>query len=123
MGWLQGVDAFTLLGTSDSEPLEVTIPDPIFKLWILKASPAGESYGSGMSQEEIARIMEKHDAIVKDVGAITMIQCNSYWCNEGYPNFGIDVYPSIEANMEMMHALEELGWERFMNPFTLLGIP
>ena len=123
MGWLENVDAFTLLGTSDSEPLEVTFPNPVYKLWVLKASPAGENFMSSMSQEEITSVTEQHNAILKEVGGIVMINCNSYWCNEAYPSFGINVYPSVEANMKMMQVQEELGWRRAVNSFTLLGIP
>ena len=78
---------------------------------------------STMSQEELAETMKKHDAIMKEVGAVNIIWCNSYWCNEAYPTFGIDVYPNIEANMKMLQALDELGWRQAVDSFTLLGIP
>jgi hypothetical protein len=123
IGWLEGADAFTLLGTSESEPLEVTIPNPFYKLWLLKVSPAGEIRLSAMSQAEMAEIMQKHDAIMKELGVVNVITCNSYWCNESYSYFGIDAYPNIEANMKMMQALEGLGWKQAVDSFTLLGIP
>jgi hypothetical protein len=123
IGWLENVDAFTLLGTSESEPLEVTIPNPLYKLWILKTSPAGEARMRAMSQSEIAETMQKHDAIMKELGVVNVITCNSYWCNESYSYFGIDAYPNIEANMKMMQALEGLGWKQAVDSFTLLGIP
>jgi len=123
IGWLENVDAFTLLGTSESEPAAVTIPNPTYKLWILKTSPAGEARIRLMSQEEQVEIMGKHDAIMKELGVVNVITCNSYWCNEGYSYFGIDAYPNIEANMKMMQALEGLGWKQAMDSFTLLGIP
>jgi len=123
IGWLDKVEAFTLLGTSESEPLEVTIPNPIYKLWVLKATPAGETRMSTMSQAELAETMKKHGAIMKELGVVNMITCNSYWCNEAYPYFGIDALPSIEANMKMMQGLEGLGWKQVIDSFTLLGIP
>jgi hypothetical protein len=123
IGWLQGADAFTLLGTSESEPLEVKIPNPIYKLWINKANPAGAIRMSELSQEEMAAILEKHNAIYKENGSIIMLDCTSYWCNEAYISFGISVYPSIEANMKVMQGLEALGWRQAVDSFTLLGIP
>jgi hypothetical protein len=33
------------------------------------------------------------------------------------------LYPSIEANEKVMRVLDELGWQRYLDVFTLLGIP
>jgi hypothetical protein len=123
IGWLDKVEAFTLLGTSESEPLEVTIPNPIYKLWIIRSNPAGERRMSEFSQEEGAAIGEKVEALQKENGVFDLINCKSDWCNEAYTSFGISVYPSIEANMKVMQGLEALGWRQFLDPFTLLGIP
>jgi hypothetical protein len=123
IGWLEGMDAFTLLGTSESEPVAVTIPNPIYKLWVIKASPAGAAKMSSIPQGKMDEIWEKHDALMKELGVMMIILCNSKWCNEAYPVFGIDAYPNIEANIKMMQALDELGWNQFFDSFTLLGIP
>jgi hypothetical protein len=123
IGWLENVDAFTLLGTTESEPLEVTTPNPIYKLWINKSNPAGEKRFSELSQDELAAATEKHNAIYQKNGGMIIIQCNSYWCNEAYPSFGISVYPSVEANMKVMEGLDTLGWRQAVDCFTLLGIP
>ena len=76
-----------------------------------------------MSQAEMAETMQKHDGIMKDLGVVNVITCNSYWCNESYSYFGVDAYPTAEANMKMMQALEGLGWKQAIDSFTLLGIP
>jgi hypothetical protein len=123
IGWLDKVEAFTLLGTSESEPVKVTIPNLIYKLWIIRSNPAGERRMSEFSQEEGAAIGEKVEALQKENGVIDLINCNSYWCNEAYSSFGISAYPSIEANMKYMQGLEALGWRQALDPFTLLGIP
>jgi hypothetical protein len=123
IGWLEGMDAITLLGTSESAPVSVTIPNPIYKLWMIKTSPAGEARLREFTQAEYAETMQKHDNIMKDLGVVNVITCNAYWCNEGYSYFGIDAYPNIEANMKMMQELEKLGWKQAIDSFTLLGIP
>ena len=64
-----------------------------------------------MSQAEMAETMQKHDGIMKDLGVVNVITCNSYWCNESYSYFGVDAYPTAEENMKMMQALEGLGWK------------
>jgi hypothetical protein len=123
IGWLEIVEAFTLLGTSDSEPERVTFSNPIYKLWIGRTTPAGTAAQSQLSKELEAAAWEKHDAIYEETGSQMVLSCSSYWCNEAYPFFGVSAYPSIEANQKVMEFLDELGWQRYMDVFTLLGIP
>ena len=122
IGWLDLMDAFTLLGTSESEPAEVTFPNPIYKLWVIRSDPAGGQAQNSMTKDLAATIFEKHDAIYAETGSITMIQCNSYWCSEAYPTFGISAYPNIEANMKVMQVLADLGWQAYVDSLSLLGI-
>ena len=123
IGWLDIVEAFTLLGTSDNEPEAVTFSNPIYKLWIGKISPAGIAARSQVSKGLEAMVWEKHDAIYEQNGSQMVLSCSSYWCNEAYPFFGVSAYPSIEANQKVMQCLDDLGWQRYMDVFTLLGIP
>ena len=123
IGWLDMVEAFTLLGTSDREPEAVTIPNPIYKLWIVKNSSAGTGAYSQLSKGLSAALWEKHNAVHEETGSKLVLSCSSYWCNEAYAGFGVSVYPSIEANEKVMHVLDGLGWPRYIDAFTLLGIP
>ena len=123
IGWLEIVEAFTLLGTSDSEPERVTFSNPIYKLWIGRTTPAGTAAQSQVSKGLEAAAWEKHDAIYEETGSQMVLSCSSYWCNEAYPFFGVSAYPSIEANQKVMEFLDELGWQRYMDVFTLLGLP
>jgi hypothetical protein len=123
IGWLDWVDAFTLLGTAMSEPAPVTFPNPIYKLWLIHNNPAGAQAEAGLGKGAVAALEEKHNAIYAENGSVLMLQCYSYWCNEAYPYFGVSAYPSIEANMKVMQALDDLGWRTFTESFTLLGTP
>ena len=123
LGWFDLVEAFTLLGTSDREPEAVTISNPIYKLWIGKINPAGTGASGQLSKGLEAALWEKHNAIYEETGSKVVLSCSSYWCNEAYPFFGVSIYPSIEANQEVMRVLDELGWQRYLEVFTLLGIP
>jgi len=123
IGWLDIVEAFTLLGTSDREPEAVTIPNPIYKLWIGKINPAGTGAHRELSKGLEAALWEKHNAVYEETGSKVVLSCSSYWCNEAFPFFGVSVYPSIEANQKVMRVLDELGWQRYLDVFTLLGIP
>ena len=123
IGWLNIVEAFTLLGTSDREPEAVTIPNPIYKLWIGKVSPAGSGAYRGLVKGLEAALWEKHNAVYEETGSKIVLSCSSYWCNEAYPFFGVSVYPSIEANQKVVQVLDELGWQQYIESFSLLGIP
>ena len=123
IGWLDWIDAFSLLGTSESEPVEVTFPNPIYKLWLIRGNPSGSQYQSGFASGTWTAIWEKHNAIYQETGSVAVISCDSYWCNEAYPNFGISAYPNIEANMKVMKTLADLGWQAALDCFTLLGTP
>ena len=121
-GWLDRVDAFTLLGTSAAEPLAVPFPNPIYKLWIIKNNPVTVETRNRPKGLE-ALLGEKHDAIHKEYGGQMILFCESGWCNEAYSGFGISAYPNVEANMKIMTVLEELGWPGYFEAFTYLGIP
>lgn len=123
IGWLDRVEAFTLLGTSETEPEEVTIPNPIYKLWIVKVNPAAERAYTELSKEDNAALWEKHNAVYQQTSSKSVLTCDSYWCNEAYPWFGVSVYPSVEANVQVMRTLADIGWRRYFDSFTLLGIP
>ena len=111
------------MGTSDSEPEAVTFPNPIYKLWIAKINPASIGNYSQVSTGLEAALWEKHNAIYEETGSKLVLTCSSYWCNEAYPFFGVSAYPSVEANQKVMQNLDELGWQRYFEVFTLLGIP
>jgi hypothetical protein len=122
MGWLEITDAFSLLGTPQIDLAEVTIPDPIYKLWILKNNPA-TALTSRLPKGLDALMWEKHNALYKECASQVILYCDSTWCNEAYLGFGISVYPNIEANMTIMQGLNELGWPGYMESITYLGIP
>jgi len=121
--WADILEAFTLLGTSDMEPPAVTIPNPIYKVWLIRSNPAGSMAQAGMSHVLNAAAFEKHDALYKENGSLVLLVCNSYWCNEAYPNFGVSVYPNVEANMLIQQGLADIGWQRYTDSFTVLGTP
>lgn len=65
---------------------------------------------------------EKHNALYQELNGQIVLYCNSTWCNEAYAGFGISVFPNIEAYMRLSEALGEMGWPRWMDSFSLLGI-
>ena len=121
IGWLDINDAFTLLGTSTAEPEEVTVPNPIYKLWIIKNNPA-TALTRNLPKGLDALMWEKHNALYKEYKSQALLYCESTWCNEAYQGFGISAYPDIEANMKIMAGLNELGWPGRLECISYLGI-
>jgi hypothetical protein len=121
-GWLEITDAFTLLGTTETEPEAVTIPNPIYKLWIIKNNPA-TALTRPQAKGLDPLIWEKHAALYKEYGSQQVLFCESTWCNEAYSGFGVDAFPNVEANMKIMQVLNDLGFAGYFDSVTYLGIP
>ena len=121
MGWTNLTDAFTLLGTAISEPIEVTVPNPIYKLWVIKTNPAGFTNVSTMPKGIDSLMWEKHNALMKECNSQNLLMCDSYWANEEYSFFGVDAYPDTESMITIQKGLVELGWQRYFEAFTILG--
>jgi hypothetical protein len=90
---------------------------------LLRGSGVAKQCKRNLSSEEMGEVMAKHNAIMKELGIVNLITCDTYWCNEAYPYFGIDVMPSVEANVKMMQALEAFDWKQAVDSVTMLGIP
>jgi hypothetical protein len=115
IGWLDITDAFSLLGTAVSGPETLNIPDPIYKLWIIKNNPAVVE----ISDE----LLEKHNALYREYNSQVIVACDSSWCDETYPAFGLSAYPDIDANRSIQAGLDQLGWRKRFEAVTYLGIP
>jgi hypothetical protein len=121
-GWLDYIDAFTLLGTSATEPQAITIANPVYKLWLIK-NTALTAQASRRPKGLEALIWAKHDALNQEFGGQNLLYCESAWCNEAFLGFGISAYPSVEANMKLMAGLNELGWPEYLDVISYLGVP
>jgi hypothetical protein len=121
VGWFDVMDAFTLLGTPEFEQEEVKMPDPIYKLWLVKSNPAVAQISETVPKGLNSLMEEKHNALHKEYNSQVLFFCSSTWSNEAYLGFGVSVFPNIEANMAIMKGLGELGWPRYYDVFSLLG--
>jgi len=119
IGWLDHFDAFTLLGTAFHGPETLNIPNPIYKLWIIKNNPAEV----GDTDNLWGLITEKHNALYRECNSQVLLACDSNWCSEAYPSFGLSAYPDIDANRSIQAGLDKLGWRQRVESITYLGIP
>jgi hypothetical protein len=121
IGWWNYFDAFTLLGTSDAEPEAVTLPNPIYKLWIVR-NTATTNQNRNQPKGLEALVWEKHNALHKETNSQGILTCSADWCNEAYLAFGISVYPDLEAHLKVRAGLEALGWSQYFEAQSYLGI-
>jgi hypothetical protein len=120
-GWFRIVDAFSLLGVPLSEPKEILFPDPIFQLWVVRSNPAATDFRSRLSKEEDDALWKTHDEALARYQSFAWLVCNSYWSDDQYSAFGVNVYPSIEAEQYHKAELGKIHWEKYYDSFSILG--
>lgn len=122
-GWFRIVDAFTLLGTAEEEPKSVTFANPVYELWVIKNNPAALQNYSQLSKEQVDAMWAKHNQGLERYQSFNWLFCDSSWCDDAHPNFGVNVYPSIEAEQYHKSELAKMQWGKFFDAFSILGVP
>jgi hypothetical protein len=122
-GWFRIVDAFTLLGTADDAPKAVTFPKPIYELWVIKNNPVAMQNFSLLSKDEGDAMWAKHNQGLERYQSFNWLFCDSSWCDDQHPNFGVNVYPSIEAEQFHKSELAKIQWGKYFDAFSILGVP
>jgi hypothetical protein len=123
MGWFRFTNAFSVMGIADIEPKPVTFPNPIYQLWLIRNNPTAVHNRSLLSKDEEAAAWAIHNSSLERYGSFVWLACDSFWCDEEHPAFGINVYPSMEAEQFHKAELAKIGWGKYTDSFTLLGIP
>jgi hypothetical protein len=124
-GWYRYADMFSLLGTLKMEegvPQKNDFPNPIYSLFIMRSNPVTLANYSRLTKEEENELWAKWRQSVERTGACLTLFCNSAWCDEGMPGFGVMAFPSIEALQAHQEDLQKLDWPLYFDAFTLLGI-
>ena len=121
-GYLDVSDQFTLLGTMEDEVKKVDLANPIYCLWIIKNTVASaQSIHQAGGSATLA--WEEHNQLYQDNHSQIILYCSSYWANQAYQGFGVSVFPDIDALMRVSDGLEKLGWPKYFDAVTYLGIP
>jgi hypothetical protein len=94
------------------------VAKPIYKLYTLRLIEPWYQ----LSEEQQAAMLAKVDAARTAVGGKQVLLCDSAWASEQWQGFGIEVYPSVDALQEHARLLLEIGWYRFIESETVLGI-
>lgn len=88
-----------------------------YKLFVGKISEAWHQ----LSPEEQDNLMARHNEALEKVGGERILLCDSSWCSEQWPFFGVEEFPDIEAVQKYTEALNELNWFRYFESMTVLG--
>jgi hypothetical protein len=94
-GWFRVLDSFSILAAAD--------------------------FRSRLSKEEEAAMMKAHDESLAHYKSFAWLLCDSYWSDDQYPAFGVNVYASIEAEQYHKAELAKMHWEKYYDSFAILG--
>lgn len=122
-GWFRMAEIDSLLGMLDGE--DVTMPDfpnPIYRLWISKANPVTWANYHALSKDEEKVLWDCWKESMDKTGSCVMLFCNSAWCDEGRPSFGVIAFPSLEACIQHNKDCEQLKFPLYYDTFQLMGI-
>jgi hypothetical protein len=75
-----------------------------------------------LSKEEQAALLKKVNAARDAVGGRSVILCDSSWASEQWQGFGVEVFPDMDAVLKHTQLLTEIGWFRYIDSITILGI-
>ena len=90
---------------------------PIYKVFLAKPT---EAYYA-LTQAERDKLYAGHDEASKEAGLKQVINCDSSWCSDQWPFWGVEKYPSMKAVRKFHAALVALNWFRYFESTTLLG--
>ena len=89
----------------------------VYKLFLARPTEAWHQ----LSQQEQEDLFAKVNKALEDVGGTRTILCNSAWSSERWTFFGVEEFPSIEAQQRHTELLSEFNWGRYLDSLTVLG--
>ncbi len=89
----------------------------IYKVWWIRPT---EAYYA-LSPEERLAVGERARAALQQAGGEYVLICNSSWCSETWPSWGVERFPSMEAVQHHARLLEDVDALRYFTSMTLLG--
>jgi len=122
LDWYRYVDSVSLLGTrlatsSEDVAQEITSTGPIYKLWMGNAK---EAYYR-LSDEERRAIGARRRAVHQNLNRRDVLNCQSAWCSEQWPFFGLEEFDDIETAQKKSQGFVELNHYRYYDITSILG--
>jgi hypothetical protein len=92
---------------------------PIYKLFFIRPS----QYAWGVTQPERERINNRLHELGESAGMKQLLLVDMLWSSESYQYFGVELFPSLEAEQDYALDMRELGWTQYIEGESFLGIP
>ena len=90
---------------------------PVYKVWLTRPTEAWYA----LTQEKKDKLMAAHAEAAKEAGLKMVINCDSSWCSDMWPLWGVEKYPNLKVEKKFTAALVKLDWFRYFESITLLG--
>jgi hypothetical protein len=74
-----------------------------------------------LSKAEQDALWGKVQAADEQAGATWLIACDPRWANEEFFRWAVAEYPSMDAYLAKVAALEQINWWRYFTGKTILG--
>lgn len=117
--WFRYIKSWTTLGVSWEPDMKVVVPEaPIYRVAFFNAT---DDYYL-LTKEDNDRWDKKHQDLFKEFGVQAFLACDSIWCNEEWPVWLVESYPSLEAVQGLRLKVYEMGWYQYVNATSLLGV-
>ena len=92
---------------------------PFYKLFLFKPTPRFYDLAEG----EFKALRREMNAQQAKLGIRNLFNARMAWSNEQYTYFGVEFYPSLAAVETYTQCLTELGYYRYVDAESYLGIP
>jgi hypothetical protein len=89
----------------------------ILKVWWIRPTEAFYA----LSPDERLAVSARARAALKEAGGEYELICNSSWCSEEWPAWGVEHFPDLEAVQRHARLLEAADAGRYLQSMTLLG--
>jgi hypothetical protein len=96
----------------------IQMSQAIYKVWFMRYKDAWYK----LSPEEQKKLMDKNEALMKEVGGELVMMCTSVWASEKWLAWGVEKYPSIEAVQKRAMDLYTINWFNYVESETSLGV-
>lgn len=91
---------------------------PIYKVFLARPTEAWYA----LTQEQKDKLMAGHEEAAKEAGLKPVVSCDSSWCSDTWPFWGVEKYPNLKAEKKFTGLLLKLDWFRYFESITLLGV-
>lgn len=89
----------------------------IFKVWLIRPT---EAYYALPPEERLA-VSARARAALAEAGGEYLLICDSAWCSETWPAWGVEKFPNMDAVQHHARLLQNNDALRYFESMTLLG--